>query len=551
MFEKINQIKNIASQLKNVCMDGEAVLAFIEHLFLERNKIEQFFQEKYTVYYFQYKKQKEFTVALHTENISRGNLIEFQQFINRLITEFFAAFDKAHAAGKAKEFFDHLSGLCIEGRMRGCIEWVSNLEELNKFDEIMQKAIQQYEANLEIMELEVRNDMKNPMPTEDEQSDEYDVMQASSFISPRTVGRRCLFQDPNNSTEWFESVINEADVEDYLKNVLCYAEENSFVFLEDPDFSEKFEKIQLSEQDRELFSGQLGQPIGRLNPSIVENLLLAYIEGFVSEKYKIEEGFVNTQGHYQIDSAYKKIYRDDHCPWVVFQVTRDSKKDDGSKNLAFINDVILAFLDKNPGEDSKLLMPMAQCRSQLGVNKKHYVLVEITIHGTNKEIVIHNSQSKHSTFGYLNCLKDLKGFKFNKHNTYSQQKDGFSCGLFVYRYIQSILETGNANCLKDIRASLADPCLNLESLINDNLSRVTNLPQRKIVASVGLSWQRKELEKYLAINYAENLDQEINFPNEGPYANQASFSLNKNSFFSQANVTSIDRADQKMNSFNR
>lgn len=71
------------------------------------------------------------------------------------------------------------------------------------------------------------------------------------------------------------------------------------------------------------------------------------------------------------------------------------------------------------------------------------------------------------------------------------------------------------------------------------------------MASVGLSWQRKELEKYLAINYAENLDQEINFPNEGPYANQASFSLNKNSFFSQANVTSIDRADQKMNSFNR
>ena len=36
---------------------------------------------------------------------------------------------------------------------------------------------------------------------------------------------------------------------------------------------------------------------------------------------------------------------------VVFQITRDSKKDDENRNLPFINDVILTFLSNNPEEN--------------------------------------------------------------------------------------------------------------------------------------------------------------------------------------------------------
>lgn len=279
--------------------------------------------------------------------------------------------------------------------------------------------------------------------------------------------------------------------------------------LADPDPIVGFEIAAASENSPD-YVEQTPQKL-RLNPTLVENLLLSYIEGFVSEKHKIEEGFVQTLGKYAIETAYKKIYcAKNNLPIVVFQITSDSKKDDESRNLPFINDVILTFLSNNPEENMTLLMPMAQCRSQLGKNKKHYVLVEITLHGVNKEIVIHNSQSKSSTFAYFNCLKDLKGFKFTKHHTYHQQKDNFSCGLFVYRYIQSILELGSIAQLKDIRASLAAPCLSLDGIINDNLSRVINLQQRKIAASENLPWERKNLEKYLA---SENLDQDIDFPN--------------------------------------
>lgn len=255
----------------------------------------------------------------------------------------------------------------------------------------------------------------------------------------------------------------------------------------------------------------------RLNPTIIENLLLSYLEGPAAKKYtKIDDGFVETEGNYHIRTAYKKIYCDDQPPFFIFQVTRDSKEDDKNKNLPFINHVITAFLNKSPQESAKLLMPMAQCRSHFGKNKQHYVLVEITIDGVNKEIVIHNSQSKWSAIGYLNCLNDLAGFKFKEHNTYGQQKDDFSCGFFVYRYIKSILESENPQVLKDIKASLADPCLNLDEIINDAFSEMNkDFEMRKIMLSENAPWEREELEKVLAENYAKNLGEQLeDFPNE-------------------------------------
>lgn len=293
-----------------------------------------------------------------------------------------------------------------------------------------------------------------------------------------------------------------------------------FVFVEKgkSEFAKVTDATQLSEV---LGSQSKDSRSLRLNPTQLNNLNLAYIEGPLAEKSKknvIEEGIVRTAGNYSIDTAYKKIdCGNDHLPCVVFQVTRDSKKDDRSKNLAYINDVISNFLKKNPDENVKLLLPMSQCRPHLvGKKKKHYVLVEVTINGTHREIVIHNSQSKWSVYGYSNCLNNLKGVfecEFKKHHAYDQQKDNFSCGLFVYRYIQLILESGNAKKLQDIRVSLADPCLNLGALINHNLSQVISAP-RKVVSSEDLPWKRKELEKFLKADFVENLDHDIDFPDD-------------------------------------
>lgn len=515
--EKINQIKVVANSLKKVCIDGEAVLAFMEHLITDRSKIAQFFQEKYAVYSFEYKDLKKYTVALHTENIPRGDLEKFQNFINRLIREYIAVFDIASAAGLTKEFFEKFSGLCIEGRLRGCLNWVANLDRLPKFDDVMQKAITQYEAYTKVMQPDVLEDIKNfPLSNEDEKYDEHDVTQAAAFIFPRVVGTACLFEDPENHNKSVEKVISESDVEEYLKNILIYSEENPYVFVDNPYPKEEFEVVDHLGYDHIPATEQTHDP--RLNPTLLENLLLSYIEGPGSKGYKVDEGSVEVLGQYKTHTGYKKLSQADKLPIFAFQVTRDSKKNDQTKNLPFINDVVIAFLNKNPQENAKLLMPMAQCRTQLGKNKQHYVLVEITINGVNKEIVIHNSQSKWSTIGYLNCLNDLDDFKFKEHNKYGQQKDNFSCGLFVYRYIKAILESGNAEQLKGIKASLADPCLNLDKIINDDFSVMNNnFEMRKITGSENVPWERKELEKFLDKQYAENLnnlDQEIDFPNK-------------------------------------
>lgn len=276
----------------------------------------------------------------------------------------------------------------------------------------------------------------------------------------------------------------------------------------------------------------------RLNPTIINNLLLSYTEGSVSKNHEITDGSVVIKEPCEVDTDYKEIHRSD-VPFVVFQVTRDSKKDDKTKNLAFINDVITEFLKENLEKKLKLLIPLAQCRLQVLRNKKHYVLVEINIDGENKEIVIHNSRSKLSTLGYPNCLKDLKDFKLVGRNHDLQEGDE-SCGLWIYRCVQFILEEGSAEDFKNIaRVNLKSPLLDLDRMINDNLrvfkekilnqakknrsfwktlDNLDNLDEMKkdfemptVMRSVPLPWKRQRLMEFLR-DYKKNLDIDI-----GPY----------------------------------
>jgi Ankyrin repeat len=384
---------------------------------------------------------------------------------------------------------------------------VSALDALPRFSDVMEKANKQYLAYLEVMQPEVMTDLRAfNLDDENAAYNEYDVTQATEFIANRLIGTWCL-------QEGIEKEIDILSVEKYLKDILAYGDKNPFVFVSDPNPVpvETFEVLSDIGAERgaactvSQHSNAGVSDNFRLNPTQLNNLILSYAEGPAAKDYRIDEGMIETTRKYKIETHYKKLSKENQLPLFIFQTVCDSKDGDINVPLAFINDVIQTFFKAHARENVRLLLPMAQCRFQLGIQKKHYVLVEIT----PEKITLHNSQSRLSTVGYLNCLNDLKLGKVIACN-YNQQKDGISCGFFVYSYIKSILQTGNSNQLADIFVNLevmvSNPSL-LEDSLNVNLVQMKSDARKIKESGEALPWKKELLERVLAKNYQEKLDQ--------------------------------------------
>jgi|GEM_PF-6213043 ankyrin repeat protein len=358
------------------------------------------------------------------------------------------------------------------------------------------------------------------------QSDLLEKFKSDYLVYLFSRGRR-------QEAEWTLNFLLKKDylnVEDLIKNeIFCSVPVfHSRVFSSDPGSVPVDEYDELSDIEESKAARPVSQHSNtkkssdfQLNPTQLNNLLLSYMEGPAAKKddYRVDEGMIKTTRQYTVTTHYKKLSKENQPLLYIFEVVRDSKNG-REANLAFINDVVLAFFKEHGRKNGTLLFPMAQSRWQLAKKKKHYVLVEIT----PEKIMLHNSQSLLSTKFYLNCLNDLKLGEVIARN-YDQQQDSFSCGFFVYNYIVSILKTGNSDQLATIRVTLNNMVSNpdfLKELLNANLEQMKS-DARKIEASGdSLPWEKKSLEKVLTKNYANPLFETMNYREEAQAADNNS-----------------------------
>ncbi|WP_171910086.1 hypothetical protein, partial [Rickettsiella grylli] len=238
----------------------------------------------------------------------------------------------------------------------------------------------------------------------------------------------------------------------------------------------------------------------RLNATQLNNLNLSYLIRFATEnQYVIQEGVIKT-GNRNISTHYKQLSKNNKNTFVIFQAVSDVKSSTTLNNLAYINQVIQRFKEENPELNAILLLPFNQSR----FGKRHSVLVEVLLRKTELiKITLHNSQSKWASISYPNCLNDLKQtlqIKGIQQFNYGKQNDTISCGFFVHRYIQSILENKNANRLVDVYVTLkareSNPTL-IEDTLNENVLK--KYPDARKITESGspLPWVENDLEQAL------------------------------------------------------
>jgi hypothetical protein len=205
-----------------------------------------------------------------------------------------------------------------------------------------------------------------------------------------------------------------------------------------------------------------------LNPVQLNNLVLSYLVGPAVQEhhYHIGEGRLETEGNKIVRyTDYKQLSKENQAPLFVFQTVCDAKGGRGS--LAFINDVLKAFFENNRQvnrENARLLLPMAQCSFVLGIQKQHYVLVEIT----PEKIMLHDSKSRGLLASVYNYF--LNGFPGSViYKNYGQQTDDFSCGLYAYHYTRSIIKEGNSDQLNALQKVTLHNMLSNPALLKDML----------------------------------------------------------------------------------
>ncbi|MEN0119658.1 MAG: hypothetical protein AAGB33_00040 [Cellulomonas sp.] len=377
-----------------------------------------------------------------------------------------------------------------------------SIDKLPTLDEIMKETTEKYEAYISVMCPDIEKAVKE-FPSDK-------IHHALDFILLRINGMPYQAVDITNN-ELIQKNIFQEDVEHYLQKKFDFNIESEPSFVMVPaepsnDFPDDFIEVDPMECGAVVVSQKT--PELRLNPTLLENLLLSYLEGPASKNYQIAEGFIQVIGTYHIRAYYKKLYQANRVPIFVFQVASDSKNKDQSKNLPFINDVITGYVKQNPEHDAKLLIPLAQCRSQFGIKKQHYILVEVDCYKGKIDIISHNSRSVRSTLLYPNCLNNLKPFSI-KNNCYNQQTDNISCGLYVYNYVKSILESGNASKLPTLVVTLnvmiSNPSF-LEDLLNANFLQMK--PDARKIRDYGenFPWEKTLLEEVLHKDYEKKLD---------------------------------------------
>lgn len=248
----------------------------------------------------------------------------------------------------------------------------------------------------------------------------------------------------------------------------------------------------------------------RLNAAQLNNLIISYIEGGLNYTVDGSIKVNNAKNILEIVTEYKKISKDETATYL-FQAVSDAQKMQQRKNLAYINDVIEQFEQKNPG-DCKMLLPLMQSR----LWKKHCVLVEVTIKKGEKKIKIHDAQSWWRNIFYPNCLTKLKGCQV-EYTSYAKQKDNYSCVYFVYQFIKKILGNNLKEPIEQLfRKSQFDSLNTLDEkhpdpigkLIHNNFNK-SCFNIREIESGETIPWEKEAFKKYLNKEHFQGLNNEI------------------------------------------
>ena len=120
------------------------ILPGIKHLLIHEEKIVNHMAEQYGVLYYLDEREQ---LPMHTDHVDFQDVASYRVLLRRLKENLFGAFYVCREAGKAIEFFEHLStGYCLEGRIRELLAWAAKLSEIKPLSEFMNERINEYRA---------------------------------------------------------------------------------------------------------------------------------------------------------------------------------------------------------------------------------------------------------------------------------------------------------------------------------------------------------------------------------------------------------------------
>lgn len=139
--------------------------------------------------------------------------------------------------------------------------------------------------------------------------------------------------------------------------------------------------------------------------------------------------------------------------FILCPMSKDAESPDNESNVPFIWDTINKFTTQYPDKNYILLLPMRMCRGYLKVpttvtplQRKHAVLVVVDLQ--QNTIKIHDSQGWVRQYLYpdkLNEISSQKNFIYSPktdYHAYGKQSDAYSCGYYVVKYIEELIEKG-------------------------------------------------------------------------------------------------------------
>lgn len=259
--------------------------------------------------------------------------------------------------------------------------------------------------------------------------------------------------------------------------------------------------------------------IYRLSPTLLNNLILSYLEYLSQEKTPGQLEWSSTahssKNHIEYVKLTKNLY--------VFPVTKDAGTPDNEGYLPYIGDVLKAALSQLEKELTfKLLIPMRQCRGALKLpvqftpaQREHIVLVEVLKLHNIVTIHVHDSQKKSIAYAiYPDKLKEISpslGASYNSsqnYHAYDKQTDEDLCGFYVYRYLKSTIDNGHSNkCRNILLGPVNDPLKNelqqpatLDIIVATEIAKNLGSEVNDVIENIALpiSWKSENIAQEFA-----------------------------------------------------
>lgn len=198
------ELRSVALSAEVRRIIDETIMPGIEHLLQHQEQIVQHITQKFGVLYFL--DQPNDKLPMHTDHVPSQSPQENRDTLNRLLTNLFGAFYRAHEVGQLVTFFDKLSdGYCLEGRIRDVFNWAAEFSELKSFDEFMRDSVDKYLGYRQYVDGKDENSMTQIVP-------------AADFIMRHLEIPRCKPHSDYAPT----GMITREGVAAYLKDMLSY-----------------------------------------------------------------------------------------------------------------------------------------------------------------------------------------------------------------------------------------------------------------------------------------------------------------------------------------